>query len=76
MKVSSSGAAAASVVQETNEGSELPSVNGAKIRAKLPKLEVKRFGGNVCKWQEFWDSFESSIHKNECLSDVNIGGFH
>ena len=71
LKVSSSGAAAASVVQETNEGSELPSVNGAKIRAKLPKLEVKRFGGNVCKWQEFWDSFESSIHKNECLSDVD-----
>jgi hypothetical protein len=41
------------------------------VRAKLPKLEVKRFKGNVCKWQEFWDSFESAIHLNDCLSDVD-----
>ena len=43
----------------------------SKVRAKLPKLEVKKFKGNVCKWQEFWDSFESSIHSNDCLSDVD-----
>ena len=43
----------------------------SKVRAKLPKLEVKKFKGDVCKWQEFWDSFESSIHSNDCLSDVD-----
>lgn len=43
----------------------------SKVHAKLPKLEVKRFKGNVCKWQEFWDSFESSIHSNSCLSNVD-----
>ena len=43
----------------------------SKVRAKLSKLEVKKFKGDVCKWQEFWDSFESSIHSNDCLSDVD-----
>ena len=43
----------------------------SKVRARLPKLEVKKFKGNVCKWQEFWDSFESSVHQNDCLSDVD-----
>ena len=43
----------------------------SKVRAKLPKLEVKKFKGNVCKCQEFWDSFENSIHSNNCLSDVD-----
>ena len=41
------------------------------VRAKLPKLEVKRFGGGPCEWQEFWDCFESSVHNNEGLSDID-----
>ena len=32
---------------------------------------MKKFKGDVSKWQEFWDSFESSIHSNDCLSDVD-----
>ena len=27
----------------------------ATLRAKLPKLEVWKFGGNISEWQEFWD---------------------
>ena len=42
-----------------------------KIRAKLPKLETKKFNGNVCEWQEFWDAFESAIHQNDELSEVD-----
>ena len=38
---------------------------------KLPKLEVKRFGGVPCEWQEFWDCCESPVHNNEGLSDVD-----
>ena len=30
-------------------------------KANLPKLEVKRFNGRLQDWQEFWDSFHSSI---------------
>ena len=37
---------------------------------KLPKLELQKFNGNILKWQEFWDSFEASIHKNPNLHPV------
>ena len=41
------------------------------VRAKLPKLEVRRFNGKVDEWQEFWDCYESSIHSNPNLSDFD-----
>ena len=41
------------------------------VRAKLPKLEVKKINGKLSEWQEFWDSFESAIHQNDGLSNVN-----
>ena len=43
----------------------------SNVRAKLPKLEVRRFNGRVDEWQEFWDCYESSIHSNPNLSDVD-----
>ena len=42
----------------------------ATVRAKLPKLEVWKFGGNR-EWQEFWDSFESAIDRNETLAEID-----
>ncbi len=63
---------------------QLPEMNGALnnsqissdstgkiVRAKLPKLQLKNFGGKVCEWPEFWDSFSSSIDNNDQLSDVD-----
>ena len=41
------------------------------VRAKLPKLEVKKFGGKLQGWQEFWDSFDSTANQNEDLVDVD-----
>lgn len=41
------------------------------VRVSLPKLEVRKFGENISEWQEFWDSFESAIDKNETLADVD-----
>ena len=38
---------------------------------KLPKLELQKFNGNILNWQEFWDSFEASIHKNPNLQPVD-----
>ena len=38
---------------------------------KLPKLELQKFDGNILKWQEFWDSFEASIHKNPNFQPVD-----
>ena len=37
----------------------------------LLKLEVTKFNGRIHELQEFWDSFESSIHKIKSLSEVN-----
>ena len=37
---------------------------------KLPKLVIKKFGGNHAEYQAFWDSFDSAIHSNETLSDI------
>ena len=37
---------------------------------KLPKLEICSFNGDKLKWVEVWQSFESSVHKNDRLSDI------
>jgi len=37
-------------------------------RVKLPKLEPKKFNGDLTKWETFWSSFESSIHVNLTLT--------
>eukprot|EP00112_Aurelia_sp_Birch-Aquarium-sp1_P008674 Seg1961.7 transcript_id=Seg1961.7/GoldUCD/mRNA.D3Y31 product="hypothetical protein" protein_id=Seg1961.7/GoldUCD/D3Y31 len=42
-----------------------------KARAKLPKLELKKFTGKPQDWQEFWDSFCSAIEENEELSVID-----
>ena len=57
---------------EIAEGQQNPAPHPTPSkRAKLPKLEVRKFGGKVSEWQEFWDSFESAIDKNEALADVD-----
>ena len=40
-------------------------------RIKLPKLEPKKFNGDLTKWEAFWSSFESSIHVNPTLTAVD-----
>ena len=37
---------------------------------KLPKIELMSFSGDKLKWSEFWDSFESAIHNNKKLSNI------
>ena len=37
---------------------------------RLPKLELPQFDGDSLKWQTFWDSFESTIHYNVTLTNV------
>ncbi|XP_045205909.2 uncharacterized protein LOC123558098 [Mercenaria mercenaria] len=38
---------------------------------KLPKLDMISFSGNRIQWIEFWDSFDSSVNKNDKLSPVD-----
>jgi len=38
---------------------------------KLPKLEIGSFNGDKLRWHEFWDSFETAVHRNETLSEID-----
>ena len=40
-------------------------------KVKFPKLEPKKFNGDLTKWETFWSSFESSIHSNPALTTVD-----
>ena len=40
-------------------------------RIKLPKLTLRPFNGDVTTWTTFWDSYESAIHNNDNLSDID-----
>ena len=37
---------------------------------KVPKLQLKSFSGELMKWTPFGESFESAIHNNRQLSDI------
>jgi len=37
---------------------------------KLPRLSLPSFSGDILKWNAFWDSFETAIHTNCTLSNV------
>ena len=41
------------------------------LRPKLPKLTIKKFEGDITTWKSFWDIYESAVHNNEELSDIN-----
>ena len=42
-----------------------------KAQVKLPKFNLRSFSGKVHEWQEFWDGFNSAIHQNENLANVD-----
>ena len=42
-----------------------------KLQVKLPKLELKSFDGRALSWQSFLGRFDSSIHKNTDLNDID-----
>ena len=49
------------------------SLGGSKavIRAKLPKLEIKKYSRDPKQWQLFWDSFNSAVYANYSLQNVD-----
>ena len=61
-------------VNVSSEGSQEQGAQAKVISAattKLPKLVLKKFNGQPTAWQEFYDAFDSSVHKNPSLSDVD-----
>ena len=47
-----------------------PSASSVSSTSHLPKLTLPKFDGNILMWQTFWDSFESAVHLNHTLTDV------
>ena len=43
----------------------------ASSKVKLPKIYLPRFKGNPIYWTAFWDSYESAVHLNSTLSNVD-----
>jgi len=37
----------------------------------LPKLYLPKFRGDVTRWNTFWDSFQSAVHRNEGITNIN-----
>ena len=37
---------------------------------RLPKLQLRRFAGDLTKWMGFWQSFEVAVNSNGDLSGV------
>ena len=38
--------------------------------AKLPKLILKTFSGDILHFQEFWECYDSAVHSNESLDKI------
>lgn len=51
----------------TSNNAPLPSVSRVQ---RLPKLSLPGFSGDLLQWQNFWDSYETSVHLNPDLTDV------
>ena len=50
----------------------LPAVPGDRgAMVKLQRITLPHFNGNLMKWIPFWDSYESSVHNNRELSDID-----
>ena len=44
--------------------------SNSRTTAKLPKLEIPKFSGDLLQWNTFWQLFETNIHTKTDLSDV------
>ena len=38
---------------------------------KLPKITLPRFNGDPVRWTSFWDSYQSAVHLNSELTEVD-----
>ena len=41
------------------------SASNTESSIRLPKLQLPNFDGNILRWPEFWDIYESSVHRQD-----------
>ena len=46
-------------------------VNQNVVHTRLPKLSLPKFRGDVTKWNTFWDSVQSAVHRNEGVTNID-----
>ena len=68
---------ATSMTKEEKEGKHELSSGSTKIKlgVSLPKVVVKKFTGDSTFWQQFWDTFEATVHENEILSEIEESSY-
>ena len=66
----SSSASQSEVNTNTSQSTAITSAT-TNVKPKLPKLNLPKFEGDVTKWNTFWDSYESTIHKNDGITKVD-----
>ncbi len=61
-----------------NSSMQIPNVNThltqnqpTAVRSKLPKLILPKFKGDVTSYRSFWEMFESAVHKNASLTNID-----
>ena len=67
-KITSSVPSVSNCFQQSFQSSPTP-FSTQSITTKLPKLEIKTFSGNRLEWNQFWDTFRTTIHESS-LSEI------
>lgn len=39
-------------------------------KIRLPKIELPKFNGDIIEWKGFWDQFESTVHNNKAINEI------
>ena len=58
------------LTSQDHDGSRESTPEHRACHVKLPKLSIKRFGGDLTKWTTFWDAFDAAVHSNPHLSNI------
>ena len=48
-----------------------PTGSASSVRVKVPKIDMPTFDGDILKWQTFWDQFESCVHNQSDMSEID-----
>ena len=60
---------ATKLLQKLNSSNHSDNIS-VSSSAKLPKLELPKFSGDVTEWQTFWDKFKATVDKSD-IPNVN-----
>ena len=58
-------------MQFPNMSTNLMQHQPTAVRSKLPKLILPKYKGEVTNYRSFWEMFESAVHKNISLSNID-----